>query len=363
MGSASSAGSPAPAVNLSGIADVEVLRSWMDAHRLESGPLEGFRRIGGGTQNVMLRFERGGRSFVLRRGPRHLRTTTNAALNREMRILKALQGSGVPLPRFIAGSDEEPLMDGSAFYLMEPIEGFNAATELPSLHRGSAAIRHHMGLAMIDAVAALSGVDYRAIGLADLGRPDGFLQRQVTRWLTELEGYKRHEGYPGAPLPEIDSVARWLTANTPESGEPGVMHGDFHVANVMFEVDGPEVAAVVDWEMCTIGDPLVDVGWMLATWPYADQPAGIGDSALARAGNLASPRELVERYADNSGRDVSAIGWYTTLACFKLGILLEGTYARACAGAAEPGVGEYLHGLAEQLLTRASMLVDGAQLI
>jgi aminoglycoside phosphotransferase (APT) family kinase protein len=363
VGSASSADQPAGEVDLEGIIDVDLLRSWMDDHDLESGPLRGFHAIGGGTQNVMLGFERGERRFVLRRGPRHLRPTTNFVLAREIRILNAMRDTAVPHPHLIAGSTDECLMNGSAFYLMDPIEGFNAANELPPLHLGSAQVRQQMGLAMIDAAAALGEIDYRSVGLADLGRPDGFLERQVPRWLKELHSYRRYDNYPASGLPNIDTVADWLDDNRPQSWRPGVIHGDFHVANVMFDLHGPQVVAVVDWEMCTVGDPLLDVGWLLATWPRPDQPGGIGDGALARAGNLLSAKELIDRYAQRSDRDVSNMRWYTVLACLKLGVLLEGTFARACAGLADPGVGQHLHRLAQQLLRRASMLVDGADLL
>ena len=362
MGAASSADQPGGEIELDGIVDVNLLRLWMDGHSLESGPLAGFRLIGGGTQNVMLSFERGGRKFVLRRGPRHLRSSTNTVLEREMLILNALRDTKVPHPRLIAGGSDEAVMHGSVFYLMDTIEGFNAANELPPLHRNDAQVRHQMGLSMVDAAAALGVIDYHAVGLADLGRPDGFLERQVPRWLSELQSYARYDNYPGPAFPDIDDIAGWLTDHTPQDWQPGLMHGDFHVANVMFSFDGPQVAAVVDWEMCTIGDPLLDVGWLLATWPHRDQPGGLGQSALARAGNLASAKELVERYAERSSRDVPSMRWYTVLACFKLGVLLEGTFARACAGSADLSVGRHLHQLAQQLLSRASTLVNDADL-
>lgn len=363
MSAASSADQSAGAIDLGGVVNVDLLRSWMDSHHLEAGSLSGFHRIGGGTQNVMVGFARGGRRFVLRRGPRHLRSSTNTVLAREIQILNALSHTSIPHPHLIASCDDDSIMYGSLFYLMEPIEGFNGANELPPLHRNDAQVRRQMGLEMADAAADLAGIDYHGVGLADLGRPDGFLERQVPRWLNELQSYRRYDNYPGPAFARIETVAGWLADNTPRIWQPGIMHGDFHVANVMFGLDGPQLVAVVDWEMCTIGDPLLDLGWLLATWPHRDQPGGLGDSALARAGNLASARELIERYAERSNRDVSAVRWYTVLACFKLGVLLEGTYARACAGSADPGVGEHLHRLAQQLIARASMLVDGDDLL
>jgi aminoglycoside phosphotransferase (APT) family kinase protein len=154
-------------------------------------------------------------------------------------------------------------------------------------------------------------------------------------------------------------VADWLDRHRPQEFTPGIMHGDFHLANVMFSRTTAEVAAVVDWEMGTIGDPLLDLGWMLATWPDAADPTDLLGSEIASAGGLPGPSDLIARYAEYSERDVSAVPWYVVLACFKLGILLEGTYARACAGKAPMAVGERLHGLTLRLFDRARASIAG----
>ena len=136
------------------------------------------------------------------------------------------------------------------------------------------------------------------------------------------------------------------------------MHGDYHAANVMFSNTGPELAAIVDWEMCTIGDPLLDLGWMLATWRYPGQDTVL-NHALMDAPGVATPDELVNRYAQNTTRDVSSIDWYAVLACFKLGIILEGTHARAFAGLAPKDIGDHLHTATVRLFERAEMLMEG----
>jgi aminoglycoside phosphotransferase (APT) family kinase protein len=137
------------------------------------------------------------------------------------------------------------------------------------------------------------------------------------------------------------------------------MHGDYHLANLLYSRTGPEVAAIVDWEMCTVGDPLVDLGWLLATWP--DPEAGMPGmpGMLMAAGGLAGKDELVARYAERSDRDLSALDWYTVLACFKLGIVLEGTHARACAGKAPAGVGDMLHAMTLALFAQACRMIAG----
>lgn len=344
---------------LAAVLDLDVLGSWMDEQGLPPGPIAEVEPLTGGTQNVLVRFSRGGRSYVFRRGPLHLRPKSNDVIRREAVVLAALEGTDVPHPSLVAACPDEDVMGGAVFYLMEPVAGFNPTVTLPPLHTGDAAVRHAMGLCAADAIARLGAVDHVAAGLADFGRPDGFLERQVPRWMGELESYRRFDAYPGPDIPSLDEVAAWLDGNRPASFTPGIMHGDYHLANLLFSLDGPEVAAIVDWEMCTIGDPLLDLGWLLATWP---DPEGhdVGMAALlTQAGGLATRSELTERYAQRSTRDLSAIDWYTVLACFKLGIVLEGTHARAFAGKAPVAIGDLLHAVTLELFSRARSLIGG----
>lgn len=334
------------------VIDLEALLAWMDAQGLGSGPIEEPGLLGGGTQNILVKFARAGRTYVLRRGPRHLRPHSNDQLRREVQVLTALAQTEVRHPPLIAACLDETVLDGAVFYLMEPIDGFNVANGLPALHAGSPEIRHAMGLEMAVAVATLGNVDHVAVGLGGVGKPEGFLERQVGRWLSELESYARFENYPGPEIPGVAAVGDWLTANLPPSSGAGIVHGDFHFNNVMFSYTGPELVAIVDWEMCTIGDPLLDLGWLLATWPDPASGFGIG-GAIAEGDALATPAELVAAYADHSARDLSAIDWYTVMACFKLGIVLEGTHARAFAGKAPKEVGDALHATTLGLFARA----------
>lgn len=335
----------------------------MSEHGLGDGPITDVSEITGGTQNIMLRFSRSGRDYVFRRGPRHLRPVSNKVILRETEVLRALAGTDVPHAGLIAVCDDPSVLgpkstDGAVFYLMEPVDGFNAGAGLPALHASDAAVRHGMGLSMADAAARLGAVDHVAVGLADFGKPDGFLERQVPRWISELESYSKFEGYPGPDIGDVDAVASWLTANVPSSFSPGIMHGDYHAANVMFSRTGPDVVAIVDWEMCTIGDPLLDLGWMLATW-YRPGHEPVLPNQLMTAGDLATPAELVERYAQNTIRDLSDIDWYTVMACFKLGIILEGSNARAAAGKAPKEIGDMLHTATVRLFERAAAVIDG----
>jgi len=331
------------------LVDLGRLSAWMDAEGLPRGPIERPELLTGGTQNVLLRFERGGESYVLRRPPRHLRKNSNETMRREAQVLRALADSDVPHPRFVAGSRETDVL-GAAFYLMRPVDGFNPAQGLPEPHASDPAMRHAMGLSLVDGIAALGRVDFRAVGLEGFGRPDGWLERQVERWRAQLESYSELEGYPGPEIPGLDRVATWLEANRPSAWEPGILHGDYHLANVLISRTGPELAAIVDWELCTIGDPLLDLGWLLATWPDPSAPDLV---AIGSVDGLPTPDELIARYRARSSRSLDGIEWYAVLACYKLGIILEGTHARACAGKADRTTGDLLHATTVGLFERA----------
>jgi aminoglycoside phosphotransferase (APT) family kinase protein len=341
-----------------GLVDLTALGRWMDDRGLPAGEFDEVSGLAGGTQNVMLRLRRGGRRYVLRRPPRHLRKHSNDALVREMRVLGALERTPVPVPAVIAGCPDPGVLGGAVFYLMEDVDGFNPTVTLPELHASDPAVRHEMGCNAARAAAALGEVDHVALGLGDIGRPEGFLERQVGRWLRELDSYAALDGYPGPDIPGVALVAGWLERHRPPEARPGLIHGDYHPANLLYSYAGPEVSAVVDWEMVTVGDPLLDLGWLLATWPKPED--GLGSprsSALAAAGGSPTPAELVACYAEHSSRDLSAITWYRVLACFKLGIVLEGTHARACAGLAPVAVGDQLHGHTLALFAQARSLI------
>lgn len=338
--------------------DLDRLAGWMDSVGLAAGPIDGVEQLGGGTQNVLLRFRRGAESFVLRRPPLHKRANSDETMRREATVLAALGGSGVPHPRLLAACGDEQVL-GAAFYLMEPIEGANPTVALPPAYRADPSWRWQLGLALADGAAAVGSVDHVAAGLGGLGRPQGYLERQVARWRGQLDSYGGLDGYPGPDLPAVDRVAAWLDANRPTSWRPGLIHGDYHLANVLVCATRPALAAIVDWELATIGDPLVDLGGLLATWPDADGTAVTTVTARPWSG-FPAPADLVARYREASDRDLGALAWYEVLAGYKLGIILEGTHARACAGRADPAVGAAFHATAVGLLTRAGARIAAA---
>ncbi|MFA7638504.1 MAG: phosphotransferase family protein [Parvibaculum sp.] len=332
--------------------DLAALARWMDGQGLGEGPLEEATLLGGGTQNILLRFTRAGRTYVLRRPPPHLRKNSNDTMRREARMLAAIADTDVPHPRLIAACPEEDVI-GAAFYLMEPINGFNPTVGLPELHAFDPAIRRRMGLALVEGIAKLGAVDHEKAGLADFGKVDNYLERQVARWQSQLESYREFSSWPGPEgIPGVAKVAKWLEGHRPNNFIPGIIHGDYHLANVMFRYDGPELAAIVDWELTTIGDPLLDLGWLLATWPEGDGPAA-GAVGVRPWDGFPSADELVAHYRQFTTRDMSHIEWYGVLACYKLGIILEGTYARACEGKAAKETGDMLHASTVGLFNRA----------
>ncbi len=330
--------------------DLDVLRRWMDQRHLGDGSIDDPQLITGGTQNVLLRFQRGSRTYVLRRPPVHKRANSDETMRREARVLAALAGTDVPHPGLIA-AEPAPEVMGAAFYLMEPIDGFNATLGLPPAF-GDAGWQHSMGLSMADAIAALASVDHVAVGLGDLGKWDGWAERQVGRWRKQLDSYSELPGYPGPDIPGVDEVGVWLERHRPADTRPGLIHGDFHFGNVLVRHDEPRLAAIVDWELVTVGDPLLDLGHLLATWPSRD-----GVSVSVDAPNLPSRDEVVQRYAAHVDRPLDDVRWFHVLACYRLGLILEGTHARACAGLAPKPIGDQLHAHTVSLLQQALGLI------
>ncbi|MFL6155907.1 MAG: phosphotransferase family protein [Marmoricola sp.] len=342
---------------LDGLVDLDALTGWLHAEGLGSGPVTDVTVLTGGTQNVLVRFELDGTAHVLRRPPKNPRPASWPTLLREARILGTLTGQPVPSPALHATCADESVL-GAPFFLMEAIDGFHAASDVPDLHLSRPDFRHRMGLSAVEGIAAVAALDHEALGLADFGKPDGFLERQVSRWLGELGTYADQDGYDPTTFPDVSRISDWLAVGIPTAFSPGIVHGDFHAANLLFSRASGEVAAILDWEMATIGDPLLDLGWFVCTWPSERAPAvSAAVGKLATAGGLATRAELIEHYARHSARDVDRIDWYAVLACFKLAIVLEGSYARACAGKTDRAVGEFLRSMALALVEQAHLFI------
>jgi aminoglycoside phosphotransferase (APT) family kinase protein len=340
------------------VLDPARLCAWLDEQRLGSGPLRNARILEGGTQNILIRFDRGEESFVLRRPALHPRPEAVKTLQREAAVLRALTNTRVPHPRFIAVCDD-PDVIGAHFYLMAEAAGFNVCVAMPAPVRDSSTLRHKIGFSLVDGIVALAKVDPFAVGLIGFGKLDDYLQRQVPRWAAQLKSYGQFPGWSlVTDLGPVGEIGRWLEEHLPSKCQPGLMHGDCHLGNALF-LDTGELSALLDWELSALGDPLLDLGRLLAAWPNAD---GEGPLSLRVEPWRGFPErdELIARYESGTKRDMSDLVWFEVLACYKLGIIVEGTYARACAGLADPATGLRLHRSAIALLRRATDAIVSA---
>jgi aminoglycoside phosphotransferase (APT) family kinase protein len=303
----------------------------MDGQRLAAGEPISVERITTGHSNEVFRVTRGGRVFVLRRPPRTPLSPTAHDMAREFRLLSAFHGRAeVPVPEPIACCPDREVI-GAPFYLMAPVDGVVVREALPAPLRDDATSPRACAFALVDALAGIHAFDWEQGGLGDYGKPAGYLDRQVPRWLGQLEKYATR------PLPDVDAAGRWLAANTPAMQPPTVIHGDYKLDNVMFAPKLPvELVAVVDWEQSTIGDPLVDLGWMVGLWVEPGERATLaGGSPFPPDADVPTRRALVERYEAKTGRDVSNVVFYCALGLFKLACVMEGSYARYRAGTSD----------------------------
>ena len=339
--------------------DVAVLRNWIREQGIGS-EVGGITPLAGGTQNIVVGLRVDGRRMVLRRPPAHPRPTSNNTMLREIAVLRTLAGSAVPHPEFICGCEDLDVL-GVVFYLMAYVDGFNPGTEVAQAYVDKPEFRHDVGLHYAASLAKLGQVPWEGSPLANLKRPGSFLARQVPQFRGFVEAYRQQENYANDSLPGVDRLADWLEDNRPPDSPPGIMHGDAHLNNVLLRRDRPEVAAFVDWEMCTVGDPLLDLGWMLVCWPSGADPLATG-AALAAHGGLATRHELLEAYQSAGGRQTEHLAWYLALACFKLGTVIEGTWARYLAGQATREAGEYLHASAVHLMAMGNEIASGKDL-
>jgi aminoglycoside phosphotransferase (APT) family kinase protein len=294
--------------------------------------------IGGGNSNETLLLESPAARRILRHPPPASLSPGAHSMGREHRVLTALAGSGVPAPAPLALADET--VPGGPWLAMEMVDGVALTEELPPDYPAGAESVAAVGAAAIDALAALHGVDWRAAGLEGFGHPEGFLERQVGRWRSHFERHQVRE------LPDFDRVAAWLDANPPAPQAAALIHGDFHLDNCLFARRPPaRVAAFIDWEMSTIGDPLLDLGLLLAFWgdERPARPAMPWIQALSRVPGTPPRAALAARYGTATGRPVGALPWYMALAFWKLAAIIESAYAQYERGELDS---DYARGLA-----------------
>ncbi len=295
-----------------------------------SGPLT-LEQFPGGHSNLTYCLRYRDREFVMRRPPIGPVAPTAHDMTREYRVLKALQGHFPPAPEPYALC-EDPSVIGVPFYVMERRRGIVIRREIPPevVAMGDPKeVHRRISAAMVDTLVALHQVDFEKAGLGQLGKPDGFVQRQVKGWGDRWERSKTRE------IPEIETLARFLADRIPPSLPPTIVHNDFKLDNVMLHPRDPGlIIAVFDWEMCTIGDPLIDVGLLLAYWPRPDDPMArqLAISSVTTHPGFYSREEVLERYARQTGTDVSRISFYEVFALYKLCVVLEQIYCRFVRG-------------------------------
>jgi aminoglycoside phosphotransferase (APT) family kinase protein len=331
---------------------VETLAAFLDEQIGAHAPLDVEPMVGGGSCEVFA-LERGGDRWVLRRAPAHANTARAHDVLREYRILTAIEGCAVHVPKPVAACDD-PAVFGRPFYVMERIDGVPVRGGIPEAWVAAPESQHRAVEELIDALVEVHAVDWRAVGLADLGRAEGFLERQVERWLAQLASYH------GRDLPAAHDLGRWLEDHRPTGQAPTLFHGDYKLDNVLFAPEAPpRLLAVVDWEMATIGDPLIDLAWALIFHPVGGtMPLGTTGPDAFALDRIPPADAMVARYAERSGRDVSAIDWYHVFARWKGAIVLEGSYAKWQRGESDKPVHEWFGPQADLLLESASKLVS-----
>jgi aminoglycoside phosphotransferase (APT) family kinase protein len=306
---------------------LEPLMAFLDDHGLGEGEIEA-SPIGDGHSNVTYLIERDGREMVLRRPPRPPLPPSAHDVLREARLLSALRDTPARVPDVLAVCDDEATI-GAPFYVMERVEGDVIVSSIPA-PLDTPAERRRISDELIDSLVEIHAVDWRAAGLEGFGKPTGYLERQLRRFGGLWELNKTRE------IDAVETVGSWRAANLPSSPAATIVHGDYRLGNTIYAHGAPaRLAAVLDWEMATIGDPLADLGYLCMMWTEADDPqVGLRDALgnVTRAEGFPTRAELIARYEERSGRSMSDIRWYTTLALWKSVVFMEGNYKRAVAG-------------------------------
>lgn len=331
--------------------------AWADdaAPWLGDGKLE-LSILAGGTANLVCTVSRGNEKMVLRRPPRDPRPDSFRIIEREARLLGALRNSDVPHPKLAAACSDHSVI-GAPFYIMAWVDGWlgHGMPANPEPYDRPGEALRNLPFALVDGIVALSKVDYKQVGLDGFGKPDGFLRRQAERWSSQLASYRETENYDGREIPGLAYAGDWLAANVPEMSPAGIIHGDYSLGNAMFHWGTPpRLAAMIDWELGTIADPLLDLGWVLYAYRGRDEteaPAGYFD-----ASPFPYREELRDYYAERTGRDVSNLSYYMILAQYKLAVIMERQVARAAAGKQSVQSGTFAHEFVLRLADRAAAM-------
>ena len=332
--------------------DDGILGEWLDQQVGDTMPVQSAPLTGGGSCELFS-VKRGSEHWVLRRAPLNASSTTAHNVLREFELLDKIKTTDVRIAQPIASCDDAQIAGGD-FYLMDFVDGEPIRRTIPTAYENSAEEQSRALNDHVDVLADIHNVDWRSCGLDEFGTPEGFLERQIPRWTAQLDSYQCRD------LPGVGEVSRWLEANLPNEQPAALFHGDYKLDNLLFSRTAPAaVRAVVDWEMASVGDPLVDLAWTLIFYPSVENPLALG---MGRTGgnflvdSLPTPVEIVERYAKATGRDVSRLDWYRVFAPWKLAIVLEGSFAKHKRGESDNPAHEFFGATADLLFGRASEL-------
>jgi aminoglycoside phosphotransferase (APT) family kinase protein len=304
--------------------DVGRVTAWFEGHAPGVVPPLTFELIAGGHSNLTYRVtDSTGHRWVLRRPPTGQVLATAHDMEREHRIISALAPTDVPVAP-VVGLCTDPAVNGAPFYVMAFVDGLVVRSEEAGLELDPAA-RRRAGESLIDTMVTIHSVDLEDVGLADLGRHEGYLARQLKRWYGQWNQSKTRE------LPAIDQVHDHLIASLPEQRGATIVHGDYRLDNCLVSHEG-EVVAVLDWEICTLGDPLADLGLLMVYWADPGDPTSAMLSPATALDGFPSRSQLAERYAERSGRDIAELDRYTAFGYWKLACIVEGVYARYIGG-------------------------------
>ncbi|MFK8020958.1 MAG: phosphotransferase family protein [Pseudomonadales bacterium] len=325
------------------------LASWIEQQTGRSD-LNNVAPLRGGGSCEMFSLSLGDERFVIRRAPVAAVSDTAHNVVREFKIIEALSAGNVRVPKLLAACEDRSVL-GAPFYIMQFIDGEVIRRKLPAHYSESPETQVTIGEELIDALVELHAFEWRGSALETMAKPENFLGRQVQRWMSQLEKYR------GRELKGVDEVAVWLENNRPNEGELTVMHGDYKVDNAMYSRDlPPKILALVDFEMTTVGDPLIDLAWAMIFWPEEGNLIAIaapGSDGGMDAAFCQQPQVLTQRYADKTGRDLGNFQWYQAFAAWKLGIVLEASYAKYLSGESKNPNHEFFGFLVDQLMERA----------
>ena len=309
--------------------DAPKVSVWFEEHIPETVLPLRFNLVAGGRSNLTFEVDdAGGNRYVLRRPPTGHILPKAHDMGREFKIISALGPAGVPVPPALGLCIDESV-NGAPFYVMGFVDGVIARTAEIAEQSLSVDARRSASLSLIDTLAQIHSVDPGSVGLGDLGRTEGYIARQLNRWYSNYRAANESRG--GTTLAQIDEVHDFLSARIPEQGAAGIVHGDYRLDNCIVSHSG-DVLAVLDWELCTLGDRLADVGQLLVYWPEPGERSVLGGSPTTAEGFI-TRAEVTKHYTEATGRDLSGIDFYIAFAYWKLACILEGVYARYVGGA------------------------------